>query len=91
MNRNLALLFATAALVSACGGGNNDEPVPAPPTGGPPPPAVGMVPGSIGDSVAAYVGYLLALVPMATDDREALDVSAVTPPLSETAEPTALP
>ncbi|GAP37976.1 hypothetical protein ISF6_4170 [Piscinibacter sakaiensis] len=84
-------MFASVVLLSACGGGDGGEPAPAPPTSAPPPPATGMVPESIGGSVAQFVGYLLALVPMANETGEALDVSAVTPPLSETAEPAALP
>ena len=91
MKRNLAVLFATAALVAACGGGD-DDPAPAPgPAPVPAPAPAGMVPDSVSASVANFIGYLMALVTINDDTTEPLDVSGVTPPLTDTAEPSAVP
>lgn len=83
MTRNLVMLFATAALVAACGGGG-DEPAPAPAP-------AGMVPDSVSASVASFIGYLMALVTLNDDTTEPLDVSGVNPPLSDTTEASAVP
>ena len=88
--KNLALLFATVALVSACGGGGGDDVAAAPPAA-PAPPAVASVPEAVSASVATFIGYLSSLVGLADNTTEALDLSLVTPPVSDTAEPTALP
>lgn len=91
MKRNLAMLFATAVLVAACGGGD-DEPAPAPaPTPAPAPAPSGMVPDSVNATVASFIGYLMALVTTNDDTTEPLDISAVNPPLSDTTEASALP
>ena len=90
MTRNLAMLFATAVLVAACGGGG-DEPAPAPaPTPTPAPAPAGMVPDSVSASVANFIGYLMALVTINDDTTEPLDVSGVNPPLSDTTEASAV-
>lgn len=90
MKRQLAVLFASTAMLAACGGSDNDTPAPVPPP--PPAPApVTAVPDSVNASIASFIGYLITLVAVTSDNTEALDVSAVNPPLSETAEPTALP
>lgn len=92
MTRNLAMLFAATVLVAACGGGGGDEPAPAPgPTPAPAPAPAGMVPDSVGASVASFIGYLMALVTLNDDTTEPLDVGGVTPPLSDTAEASAVP
>jgi hypothetical protein len=74
----LGVLCAAAMLV-ACGGGD-DAP--------PPPAATAEVPGSASGSVDGLVAYLKQLIASAADMLEPVDVSAVTPPGSETAEPT---
>jgi hypothetical protein len=93
MSKTLILLFAAAAALSACGGGGHDGPAeaPAPPVTVPAPPAVGMVPEAVNGSVATFIGYLLALTGLADDSSEPLDVSSVSPPTTETAEPSPLP
>jgi hypothetical protein len=92
MKRQLAVLFASAAMLAACGGGGGDDPAPAPvPPPAPAPAPVGMVPDSVNASIANFIGYLASLVTVSDDTTEPLDVSAVNPPLSETAEVTALP
>ena len=73
-------VLCAASMLAACGGG--DE---APP---PPPAATAQVPGSASGSVDGLVAYLKELVASAADMLEPVDVSAVTPPGSETAEPT---
>jgi hypothetical protein len=77
----LAALGATAMLVACGGGGSDDSPPPAPP-------ATAEVPGSASASVDGLIAYLKELVASAADMLEPVDVSAVTPPASETAEPT---
>jgi len=72
-------VLCAASMIAACGGGD-DAP--------PPPAATVEVPGSAGASVDGLIAYLKALVASAADTLEPVDVSAVTPPGSETAEPT---
>jgi hypothetical protein len=93
MSKKLILLFAATAALSACGGGGHDGPAdaPAPPVTAPAPPPAGTVPDAVNGSVAVFIGYLLALVGLADDTSEPLDVSSVTPPTSDTAEPGPLP
>ena len=79
----LRALFAAAAasaLFAACGGGGDDAPAP--------PPATSEVPTSASASVDGFVAYLKALLVSAAEMLEPVDVSAVTPPTSETTEPT---
>ena len=78
--RLLAPIAAAAAAfaVAACGG--NDD------TAGPPP-ATSSVPASAGESVDGWIDYLKRLVASAADTLEPVDTSAVTPPTSETTEP----
>jgi len=71
--------LCAAFMLVACGGGD-DAP--------PPPPATAEVPGSASASVDGFVAYLKELVASAADMLEPVDVSAVTPPGSETTEPT---
>ena len=88
--KNLALLFATVALVSACGGGGDDD-VAATPPAAPAPPAVASVPEAVSASVATFIGYLSSLVGLSDDSSEPLDLAAVNPPVTDIAEPTPLP
>lgn len=89
MKKTLAVLFASAALLAACGGGDDAAPAPTP---SPAPPPVALVPPlSINDSVANFIGYVLALVTITDSTIEPLDISAVVPPVSDTTEPTPLP
>jgi hypothetical protein len=73
-------VLCAAATLAACGGGD-DSPPPATP-------ATVEVPGSASASVDGLIAYLKELVASAADMLEPVDVSAVTPPGSETAEPT---
>ncbi len=69
---------SVAAVMSACGGGD-DTPAP--------PPVTSEVPASASASTGGFIDYLKRLVASAADTFEPVDVSAVTPPTSETAEP----
>ena len=80
MKKSLFLAFCTAAVLSGCGGGDDS----APPT----PAATAAVPASASLSVDGFIGYMKALVASAADTLEPVDVSAVTPPTSDTTEPT---
>ena len=73
----LITLFSAAVLVSACGGGGDDSP----------PAATEQVPASASASVAGWFSYLKLLVVAAADGLESVDVSAVTAPTDDTAEP----
>ena len=79
MKKSLILALFAAALLAACGGGGDDTPSTPPPTS--------EVPPSASMSVAGLVSYLKLLVASAADTLEPVDVSAVTPPVDETAEP----
>jgi hypothetical protein len=71
-------LLCAVVLLAACGGGGDDNP----------PPATSEVPASASASVDGFISYLKALVASVAEMLEPVDVSAVTPPASETAEPT---
>jgi len=78
--RPLLGVLCAAVMLAACGGGGDDAP--------PPPPAATVeVPGSASASVDGFIAYLKELVASAADMLEPVDVSAVTPPASETTEP----
>jgi len=81
MKRALIMsLCVVAASLSACGGGGDDDSTP-PPTS--------HVPGSASASTGGFIDYLKALLAAtSTDALEAVDVSAVTPPADDAAEPT---
>jgi len=73
-------LCIVAASLTACGGGGDDNSTP-PPTS--------QVPGSASASTGGFIDYLKALLAATgTDALEAVDVSAVTPPSDDAAEPT---
>ena len=74
-------VLCAAAMLAACGGGGGDN-------AAPPPAATAEVPGSASGSVDGLVAYLKQLIASAADTLEPVDVKAVTPPGSETAEPT---
>ena len=80
MKRSLILsLCIVAASLSACGGGGDDNSTP-PPTS--------QVPASASASIGGFIDYLKALVASNADTLEPVDVSAVTPPTDDAAEPT---
>ncbi|MBS0449298.1 MAG: hypothetical protein JSR59_25545 [Proteobacteria bacterium] len=71
------------ALLAGCGGGGSDPPVEIPPA----PPATAAVPPSASQSVTGFVGYLVQLVAASADNLQPVDVNQVTPPVSDSAEP----
>ena len=75
-NKSWVLALCTAAALAGCGGGDDDEP-----------PVTESVPASANASVAGFIGYLKELVVASADMLEPVDVSAVTPPTDDTAEP----
>ena len=78
MTKKLVLALSLAALLPACGGGHDEAPAP-PPTA--------EVPLSASASPAGLVGYLKALLASAADLLEPVNVSTVTPPADDAAEP----
>ena len=68
-----------AATLAACGGLDDDDVAPA---------ATAEVPASASQSTEGWIAYLQRLVASSADTLEPVDTSAVTPPTSETAEPT---
>lgn len=79
MNHKTQVLLLSAVLsLSACGGGD-DAPAPA---------ATEQVPAEASASVGGFIAYLKALVVSSADALEPVDVSAVTPPADDAAEPT---
>ena len=76
--KKLALILVLGTMLSACGGGDDDAPAPAP---------TASVPASASESIGGFISYLKALVVSSADPLEPVDVSAVTPPVSETSEP----
>ena len=80
MNKRLLapLAVVVAALALGACGGDGDEDIPS---------ATSQVPASASQSVEGWIAYLQRLVVSAADTLEPVDTSAVTPPTSETAEP----
>lgn len=74
--RAIFLAAALAASLAACGGHSDDD---DDPTSG--------VPDSASQSVDGFIEYLKKLVATAPETLEPVDVSSVTPPTTETAEP----
>ena len=71
-------VIAAAMALSACGGGGSDNASPPPTT---------AVPPSASASPDGYVAYVQALVATDAGTLEPVDVNAVTPQRTETAEP----
>ncbi len=85
MKASTALLMAGLSVgLAACGGGDASPPVTPPVT----PPATAAVPASASQSVDGFIAYLQLLVVAVADTLEPVDVSQVTPPVSDTTEPT---
>lgn len=77
-NQILAAGLCAAVLLGGCGGGGDDAP----------PPVTQEVPASASTAVTSFIAYLVALVASDADALEPVDVSAVTPPADDAAEPT---
>ena len=78
----LALAAIPLALAGCFGGDDGDAPVPVDP--------LAAVPDSATQSVAGTVDYLNVLNQNPTETREAIDVTAVVLPTSDTTEPQSL-
>ena len=79
MNKSwMVLALSAAAALAACGGGDDT------------PPVTEAVPASASESSAGFMGYVKALVASSADTLEPVDISAVTPPADDTAEPVAV-
>ena len=74
----LVLSMMVAASITACGGSDDEDQGPA---------ATAQVPASASASPGGFIEYLKALVKADADGLEAVDVSAVTPPADDAAEP----
>ena len=83
INKSLMIACCAGMLLAACGG--SDQPLP--PVDQTPPAATSEVPGSASASVAGFMSYLQALLVAPADNLEPVNVSAVTPPTSDTTEP----
>lgn len=93
MNKKVSLAFAMAAvaLMSGCfGGGDDDDPVPVPPPVTPPADPLASVPDSAKQSTDGLVAYLKTLAANTSETRDPIDVTGVTLPQSDTAEPSPL-
>jgi hypothetical protein len=96
MNKKAKMAFAMAAvaLMSGCfGGGDDDAPMPPPPPVTPPPPPpdpLAAVPDSAKQSTDGLVAYLKTLSANTSDTRDPMDLTGVTLPQSDTADPSPL-
>ena len=79
MKKSWVLALCAAAALAACGGGDDEVP-----------PVTQSVPASASASTSGFMGYLKQLVVSSADTLEPVDVSAVTPPTDDTAEPTSV-
>jgi hypothetical protein len=80
MKASWILGLCAAAALTACGGGGDDDNVT--------PPVTEQVPANASESVGGFIDYLKQLVVASADTLEPVDVSAVTPPADDAAEPT---
>lgn len=90
---SLTLAFASVALLGGCFGGGGDDSTPMPPPPAPvPAPAdpLAAVPESAKQSTDGLVAYLKTLSANTNDTREAIDVTGLTLPQSDSAEPSPL-
>ncbi len=74
----LTMALCAAAVLAGCGGGDD------------PPAVTEAVPASASESSDGFMGYVKALVASSADTLEPVDVSAVTPPADDAAEPVAV-
>ena len=82
MNKSwIVVASVAAAALAACGGSTDETPAP---------PVTQEVPGSASASVGGFIAYLVALVASDADMLEPVDVSAVTPPSDDAAEPSVI-
>ncbi len=79
MKKSWVLALCAAAAMAGCGGGNDDVP-----------PVTESVPASASASASGFIDYMKQLVAASADTLEPVDVSAVTPPADDAAEPTAV-
>jgi ABC-type glycerol-3-phosphate transport system substrate-binding protein len=77
MKKSWILAVVAAAVLAACGGGDDN-----------PPAVTESVPPSASASNMGFIEYLQQLVVASADMLEPVDVSAVTPPTDDAAEPT---
>lgn len=72
-------ILALSAALGACGGDHEDDAINDP---------TSSVPADASQSVEGFIAYLKRLVASSADALEPVDVSSVTPPTTETGEPT---
>ncbi len=77
MNKSWVFALCASAALVGCGGGGDDAA----------PPVTESVPQSASASVTGFIDYLKQLVVASADMLEPVDVSAVTPPTDDAAEP----
>jgi hypothetical protein len=76
--RSAILAVALASSLTACGGHSDDDTTDDP---------TSVVPAAASQSVDGFIEYLKRLVVTAPETLEPVDVSNVTPPTTDTAEP----
>lgn len=86
----LAVACVVTMLAAGCGGSSYDDPVPAPPA---PPPVDPMAQedAAASASVAGLIAFLQAVLASLTlETNEPRDISGITPPVTDVAEPTSI-
>ncbi len=101
MKKNLAVMFAAAAMLAACGGDDGPDlnspapaptPAPAPAPTPAPAPAPAVVPTSAASTIDTWFDYVLALIGSSSETAQPLAFAdGFTPPTSDTAEPRSVP
>lgn len=85
--KTCAAAFAVVLLTVSCGSSSNDSG--PPPTA--PPPSQAQEDAAASGSVAGFIAFIQTLIAtMTLDTNEPRDVGGITPPVTETAEPTAI-
>lgn len=97
MRKNLLILFASAAVLTACGGGDDAAPAPAPvpapaPAPAPAPGPSATVPDSAAASVQSFFDYIASLLSSSSETATPLSISAgFNAAVSDTESPKPIP
>ena len=90
----LAVACAVTMLAAGCGGSSYDDPVPtppAPPSAPPPVDPMAQEDAAASASVAGLIAFIqTVLASLTLETNEPRNIDGITPPVSDTAEPTSI-
>ena len=87
--KSAAAACATVLLLASCGSSSDDSA--PPPTQPLPPPSMALDDANASASVAGFIAFIQAMIAsMTLETNEPRNIGGITPPVTETAEPTAI-